>query len=173
MGGLQCIFIGDFFQLPPVNRHATALQYFTNDKRTAPQIAVSAFTVANSETSSRDCECHRFCFETSVWRSLFGDVQCVEAPHQLRGSIFVLEQVHRQRGQNQLIDALNDIRHGQLTEQAAIVLHHCVGKQLSVADGILPTEIFTHKYEYCRVMHSAICLCFTHRPVSQLSCSQA
>jgi ATP-dependent DNA helicase PIF1 len=104
MGGIQVVFCGDFFQLPPVSTH------------TAPVMA-----------SAR-----RFCFQSPLWGTL------IEAS-------FDLTVVYRQGEDHEFIEALNAVRRGELPESCMSAFRACVGRTLSCADGILPTQIFTHK----------------------------
>lgn len=107
MGGMQIVFCGDFFQLPPVSK--------------APHMGSSGSTGSP-----------RFCFQSRLWGQLIHES-------------FDLQQVYRQSGDSDFIDALNSIRSGDYTAQCAEVLGPCVGRILDCSDGILPTQIFTHK----------------------------
>ena len=113
MGGLQIVFCGDFFQLPPVSK--------------TPHIASGANSSSSPATP-------RFCFQSPLWGALIQES-------------FDLQQVYRQSGDSDFIDALNSIRGGQFSPMCREVLGPCVGRRLDCSDGILPTQIFTHKYE--------------------------
>lgn len=74
----------------------------------------------------------RFCFQSPLWGALIQES-------------FDLQQVYRQRGDTAFIDVLNSIRGGEYTTQCRAVLGACVNRRLDCSDGILPTQIFTHK----------------------------
>ena len=119
MGGLQVIFCGDFFQLPPVSI----------------QKALPAMFSHNQPTQSRHMQdTTAYCFESPVWASLFGD-RCFELHH-----------VYRQQQDSEFVSILHEIRHGVLTPEAAAVINGCVGRSLDCSDGILPTQIFIYRY---------------------------
>lgn len=112
MGGLQVVFCGDFFQLPPVASTITPIGGGVGSK---------------AASSSR-----RFCFQSPIWSSL------IEAS-------FDLTVVYRQGDDHDFIAALNAVRRGELPPCCLDAFQPCVGRKLGCEDGILPTQIFTHK----------------------------
>ena len=109
------VFCGDFFQLPPVTK--------------TPQIAGSFGGPSNANPTSSGA---RFCFQSPLWGALIQES-------------FDLQQVYRQRGDTAFVDVLNSIRGGEYSAQCRAVLGACVKRRLDCSDGILPTQIFTHK----------------------------
>lgn len=154
MGGLQVIFTGDFFQLPPVE---TTVASSTIGSKVAPipEIQRPQLVRASYEKTSVSASC-RFCFQTSVWSQLFD-----------REHSFVLEKVFRQQDAD-FVALLDAIRWGTtsgrchmlhssykrllpLTDITTILdavlrgFSECVHRKLTCNDGILPTQIFTHR----------------------------
>lgn len=119
MGGMQVVFSGDFFQLPPVSKSPA-------------ESASGSSGYISAATSKGDSAGVRFCFQSPLWDALIQDS-------------FDLQQVYRQSGDNDFIEVLNSVRCGQYTAQCSAVLGACVGRRLDCTDGILPTQIFTHK----------------------------
>lgn len=163
MGGVQVIFTGDFFQLPPVSKSYDA----TNMQAMRTQHGSSSVTNC-TQGSSRE---HRFCFQSPIWEDLFCS----------RNS-FVLKEVHRQKDEY-FSKLLNAIRWGDCSGTIKYILlipcflagsfiYHveslppvtlifivavdfvcnafqsCIGRELDSSDGILPTKIFTHRYVF-------------------------
>jgi ATP-dependent DNA helicase PIF1 len=89
-----------------------------------------ATKAASSGTAASDSA--RFCFQSPLWDALIQDS-------------FDLQEVYRQSGDDDFITVLNSVRAGVFTEQCRQVLGACVGRVLDCGDGILPTQIFTHK----------------------------
>jgi ATP-dependent DNA helicase PIF1 len=121
MGGVQVICCGDFLQLPPI-RVAGGKNYML------------AYMAA-STNSSRSID-HRYCFQSPVWTKLYSN-----------HNSFVLERVYRQAGDDEFISVLEDIRQGLVSERVTALLKECTGRQLAGKNGVLPTIIFTHKYD--------------------------
>lgn len=127
MGGIQVIFCGDFFQLPPVSTadsNKTQTSNIANTNKTQP-ISIGE----NNKTQSKQI---RFCFQSLLW-------------NQLIQHSYELKQVYRQNNEDNFITILNYIRSGEYPEQCQQVLKTCIGRKLDCQDGILPTQIFTHK----------------------------
>jgi ATP-dependent DNA helicase PIF1 len=125
MGGLQCIFTGDFLQLPPVSKAE-----ILNSKGSSFQVQKTIF----SQWAKEPEVCQKketFCFQTAAWKSV---VQ----------KSFLLRQVFRQRDQ-EFIELLDAVRFGRVTEDILKGFTSCVQRSLDCSDGILPTKIFTHR----------------------------
>lgn len=121
MGGLQVILCGDFFQLPPVGAKTTINT-----------------TAASTATESSSSPTKLFCFHSPVWEAL------------VEGRCFELTEVYRQKEDQAYVNVLNSIRWGRFDEEVAGVLNQCVGRVLDCTDGILPTQIFTHRLVFPR-----------------------
>jgi hypothetical protein len=196
MGGMQVVFCGDFFQLPPVSK--------------SPQFTFAHWGASNSSNGARSTVQHGAAIATAVCRDLPGTQQqhhhhqqqhqdevslsqaCSQQAHEQQATAaattaaaatavavegdysrrfcfqspvwseliqqsFDLAQIFRQQQRTQgdadFIAALNAMRRGVLTEQCRDLLAPCVGRSLDCSDGILPTQIFTHKY----VLFASIC----------------
>lgn len=124
MGGLQVVFCGDFFQLPPVSV-SLSTSGFGNG-------GIKGTNTGTVTASSKAAEARRFCFQSPLWGSL------IEAS-------FDLKVVYRQGEDHDFIAALNAVRQGELLDHCVSAFRACVGRKLSCGDGILPTQIFTHK----------------------------
>jgi len=130
MGGVQVIFTGDFLQLPPVSRTQER-----TSKQTLTQVDYQPQTQPSFNKSTKD-RCsgeERFCFESSIWKTLFSS-----------SNTFVLNEVHRQKDEN-FSKLLNAIRWGDCSDEVCDAFRSCVRKELDSSDGILPTKIFTHR----------------------------
>ena len=97
MGGVQVIFTGDFFQLPPVAG-------VTCSRMTDGKIGIYDNTYTQSDcltqaTLSQNLN-NRFCFQSLIWEELFAKENC-----------FVLREVHRQKDEK-FLRLLNSIRWG-------------------------------------------------------------
>jgi ATP-dependent DNA helicase PIF1 len=121
MGGLQVVFCGDFYQLPPVSQSSHG---GSGSGDGAGKVVQSGVSTAGGSS--------RFCFQSPLWDALIQDS-------------FDLQQVYRQSGDGDFIAVLNAVRAGIFSEQCRQVLDACVGRTLDCGDGILPTQIFTHK----------------------------
>ena len=151
MGGIQVVFCGDFFQLPPVTKASSTSSVFSFAGWQQPVVnasnAISQLPPAASQLQSNTNNVAsigtavgtinansstRFCFQSPLWERLIEES-------------FDLEQVYRQNGDAQFVSVLNSIRVGQFTDQCRQLLGGCVGRKLDCSDGILPTQIFTHK----------------------------
>lgn len=115
-GGLQCIFVGDFFQLPPVRQQQKQHQPSKTTKKTAAAAAAQDSQV-------------QFCFETSQWNRAVR-------------RIVILDEVFRQKDAA-FADLLNRCRVGALDRHDLDVLYSRLNKPLA-DDGIEPT--FLHAY---------------------------
>lgn len=96
-GGMQVIFTGDFFQLPPIG---------------------------NPYDEDTCC----FCFESAIWRSAFTIDNHVVLKHIFRQNDGVYK------------DILNQIRWGELDENATAILMKCVKRPIE--GDIIPTKLF-------------------------------
>ena len=123
MGGLQVILCGDFFQLPPVGAKITSAATAT------ASTSYNAFAATESSVSPAKL----FCFRSPVWKAL------------VESRCFELTEVYRQKEDQAYVNVLNSIRWGRFDDEVAEVLNKCVGRVLDCTDGILPTQIFTHR----------------------------
>ena len=147
MGGIQLICCGDFFQLPPIVRSTpsssssaatTALSSRGMAPISAPytsqSVASSAVAnVSSSQTMSLHNEERLFCFQSDQWQLVIT-------------RSFVMTDVFRQVD-GHFITMLNCVRQGLFTPEIARGFHTCVGRRFDNDDGILPTQIFTHKHD--------------------------
>ena len=147
MGGIQLICCGDFFQLPPIVRSsfssaATAAAAGLSSRGMVPiltpytsqSVASSAVaTASSSQAVSLPSDERLFCFQSDQW------------PLVITQS-FVMTDVFRQVD-GHFISMLNCIRQGSFTPDIAAGFHACVGRRFDNDDGILPTQIFTHKHD--------------------------
>ena len=118
-GGMQIIFVGDFFQLPPVARSSGAL-FRHGEEGMNPE------TMAR-KVGRQGC----FAFESHAWKK--SQLQVVE-----------LMQVHRQAPNDGLFELLNDIREGKtdtLYEKHGAALSSLCNPLPFRYDGILPTKL--------------------------------
>ena len=132
MGGIQVVFCGDFFQLPPVSKSPHIGAALGSSAAVGGNSSYSKVG-AGPDLQNGSGSGLRFCFQSDLWPRLVQES-------------FDLQQVYRQSGDTAFIDALNCIRGGEFSEQCRSVLGGCVGRKLDCSDGILPTQIFTHKY---------------------------
>jgi hypothetical protein len=164
MGGVQVIFTGDFFQLPPVVKANETPKQMAPCSSQPTELTQDALTQSHptasrvhTATVSRE---HRFCFQSDIWDDLFARRNC-----------FVLNEVHRQKDESfsKLLNAIrwgdcsgimNELRNVFMFLIDIVYSNHtlysildavcdafasCVGKELDSSDGILPTKIFTHR----------------------------
>ena len=146
MGGIQLICCGDFFQLPPIVRSSSsssssAATAGLSSRGMAPistpyasqSIPSTVSTAGASQSVSRHNEERLFCFQSDQW------------PIVITRS-YVMTDVFRQVD-GHFITMLNCIRQGSFTPEIAQGFHTCVGRRFDNDDGILPTQIFTHKHD--------------------------
>ena len=130
MGGIQVIFTGDFFQLPPVQNSSCQIRDSSQDKE---NIAPNNVPNPPNQTDSR--KSRKYCFESPVWNSLF--------PERSQ-SCFVLTEVYRQNEEH-FVSLLEGVRWGEPSQEVLETLNHSVGREIDCQDGILPTQICTHR----------------------------
>lgn len=123
-GGIQLIFCGDFFQLPPVV------------KRNKPSAVVgSSNNPENVATTPPPVEdVRKYCFESTLWSSTF--------PHE---NVVQLRHLFRQHGDTTFQQMLNEIRYGQPLPNTIENLMKCVNRpreQRLVDLGIEPTRLY-------------------------------
>jgi ATP-dependent DNA helicase PIF1 len=130
MGGIQVIFTGDFFQLPPVQNSTCSPWDPSQDKENvAPRN-----TLLNQKSNIR--KIRKYCFESPIWNSLFPEKS---------QSCFVLTEIYRQHEQH-FVSLLESVRWGEPSGEVLEDLnHHSVGREIDCQDGILPTQICTHR----------------------------
>ena len=145
MGGIQLICCGDFFQLPPIVRSssssvatAAGLSFRgmapISTPYTSQSVASSTSTPAGStQAVSRHNEERLFCFQSGQWSLVITQS-------------YVMTDVFRQVD-GHFITMLNCIRQGLFAPEIAAGFSTCVGRRFDNDDGILPTQIFTHKHD--------------------------
>ncbi|EJK73884.1 hypothetical protein THAOC_04474, partial [Thalassiosira oceanica] len=118
-GGLQVIFVGDFFQLPPVPNGYDVLMENEN-------LTESGVHLKIGRQGS-------YAFESRCWE--MSNLNTIE-----------LTQVHRQAGNDGLFQCLNAMREGHdLTSHSSVLA--ALQKPLdSRKDGLLPTELYSKNY---------------------------
>jgi ATP-dependent DNA helicase PIF1 len=134
MGGVQVIFTGDFFQLPPVQESLSSSRENPQDKENTPGL-INTAPIVPSLNKSDSLTRKRFCFESSVWDCLFP-----RTPQ----SCYLLTESYRQNEQ-QFVSLLNSIRWGEASDTVLEEINRSVGRQIDCCDGILPTRICTHR----------------------------
>jgi ATP-dependent DNA helicase PIF1 len=145
MGGIQVIFCGDFFQLPPIINKNSSFHYiskklsnaeFSNTSTQYNQINYDEkYSILNNTQSNIQQNYNKnlkYCFQSKIWDILIQET-------------YELTTVFRQQGDNEFIKYLNQIRHGLLTNETERFFQKCISRKLDCSDGILPTQIFTHK----------------------------
>ena len=122
-GNMQIILVGDFFQLPPIPK---------GDRNSASGNSFSASqdmkeTVGVSKVGRHGL----YAFQSLAWAK--SNLHSVE-----------LTTVHRQAGDNGLLDLLNDIRIGapNLTSRHRMVISSISAPLPDREDGIIPTELY-------------------------------
>jgi ATP-dependent DNA helicase PIF1 len=132
MGGIQLILCGDFYQLPPVNKHTPAPTHTSMSAYT--QLLTQAHTQTHTQSSPR------YCFQSHVWSTL------VCPQHS-----YVLTHIFRQHTDHVFAHILSRVRTGTLTHEDGVCLQTCY-ERYEQAEGcygddgdILPTSIHTHK----------------------------
>lgn len=146
-GGVQVIFTGDFFQLPPVVQNVS--HYMRDcDKENNSRLANTSLPTGGtgghkyvkSETDQR-----KYCFESTVWRELFPE----------RSQSCLLSHIYRQQDQY-FVSLLNDIRWGNPSEDILENINKSHGNAIDCRDGILPTQICTHRAEVDQLNSQAL-----------------
>jgi ATP-dependent DNA helicase PIF1 len=126
MGGIQVIFTGDFFQLPPVQNSTFHMRDSWQDKEN---------TITPNLLSLTDRKRRKYCFESPIWNALF--------PQKYQ-SCFVLSEIYRQ-SETRFVSLLDSVRWGDPSEKDLEDLNLSVGREIDCEDGILPTQICTHR----------------------------
>jgi hypothetical protein len=119
MGGVQVIFTGDFFQLPPV-RKGNENDLFYNISHQQQQrcdntqvIMTQGMTQNQNIINGSAKREYRFCFESTVWNELFAKEDC-----------FALNEIHRQKDIS-FSSLLNAIRWGECNGKNTLSIHNC------------------------------------------------
>ena len=128
MGGIQVVFCGDFFQLPPVMKQ-----------------------VISSDT---ELSTDRFAFQSPIWKSLIQQSFLLTEVFRQSDPSFIEALEHIRQGHfsgmlRLLLRAIVSHNVGWFTcliEAIAARFRPCFGRQLDCSDGILPTKLYTHKY---------------------------
>ena len=118
-GGLQVIFVGDFFQLPPVPNGYDVLM--ENEYLTESGVHLKIGRQGS------------YAFESRCWQ--LSNLNTIE-----------LTQVHRQAGNDGLFQCLNAMREGQDLTPHSSVLTALQQPLDSREDGLLPTELYSKNY---------------------------
>ena len=130
MGGLQTIFCGDFFQLPPVS---------SKSKTSSSQVDLLQEGCMGLEGDGQ------FAFDSDIWNDLFAPSPTIGAGGRGRGgAVFCLEQVYRQQD-SEFVSVLQAVRTGNIDDVCLELLNSRVRARLDLSNGVLPTQIFTHK----------------------------
>lgn len=129
-GGIQLIFCGDFYQLPPVNKkekgynsHHTRLnKYYYRERQSQNQSQTESSNVSSD-----------FAFESQSWK---------EAIHYK----LMLTKVFRQGKDMNFINMLDELRHGNPSDDT-VSKFHLLNEPLSNLDGIEPAELYPTRSE--------------------------
>lgn len=111
-GGIQVIFIGDFYQLAPVPRKEIISELDKKRKNTEQSTLIKKITLNNREPSKvvvavpekKAVELPTYCFETKCWTDAIKPQNC-----------FILDYVFRQNDR-QFCALLKSVRRGELNE---------------------------------------------------------
>lgn len=139
-GGIQLVFVGDFYQLPPV---VTAVTRWASDE---------------AETQMRKSEHEhqvalypsRFVFHAFKWK------ECVP-------TTIVLKTVFRQSDQ-QFISMLEELRRDRLSPET-VRAFRALSRPLKTDDGIVPTELYPTRNEVSSSNEARLRALSTHREV--------
>lgn len=117
-GGIIMLFVGDFFQLPPVvideaecrrARELAAVRYGHTRKESANDDNGDS-DIGEEQTLTLDPhDTLEYCFETNEWRNA---IDCA----------ILLRRVYRQSGDDGFVDILNQVRHAKLSPEAVETL---------------------------------------------------
>lgn len=136
-GGVQCVFVGDFLQLPPVVRNVdvcgTCGAAAVQDKDTGMY----------SCSVKRDVQCLRRTWDGKMRYAFSDNLEYKNNPWNKLNPVFVeLKKVMRQSDQT-FIDILHAIREGRHTEeQIETLVRECGDDTIDTSDGILPTDLY-------------------------------
>lgn len=136
MGGIQVIFAGDFFQLPPVSKNKSEMKVSETDLYSQNNFTQQIPDLSQSQASIEAAP-DRFCFQSPVWNCIIK-------------KSFVLKKVFRQSNSS-FVNMLDHVREGNLTEEIMEAFNTCVGRKFTTSDNILPTQILTHRLDVDRL----------------------
>ncbi|KAI9592753.1 hypothetical protein BDF19DRAFT_203565 [Syncephalis fuscata] len=124
-GGIQLLFCGDFFQLPPVTRFIDCSACGTRLQASDKKSGVSSVTCG-------DCghKMEILAFQSAAWKA--AELACIE-----------LQTVFRQTDAD-FVSILNEIRKGNVTSKAMKLLDQCrvpLATRTNSFLGVLPTKL--------------------------------